>query len=160
MSKKLLKHRARLLKKFIKLRRDLRQLWYQLKVRLKLLQKWILQGLPKHSNNLFIERKVKQQLKMWHQSIKLRGQILEEISLIKEDLWLLGYLMTNKIKILIYVRLKNKKQVKMLNKMKIKDVADKTHKNKKVKMKLKTKIIRNRYKVIKIRIIKMTYLKI
>ena len=48
----------------------------------------------------------------------------------------------------------------MLNKMKIKDVADKTHKNKKVKMKMKTKIIRNRYKVIKINIIKMTYLKI
>jgi hypothetical protein len=67
--------------------------------------------------------------------------------------------MTNKIKILIYVRLRNKKQVKTLNKMKIKNVADKTHKNKKVKMKMKTKIIRNRYKVIKIRIIKMTYLK-
>jgi hypothetical protein len=67
--------------------------------------------------------------------------------------------MTNKIKILIYVRLRNKKQVKTLNKMKIKNVADKTHKNKSVKMKMITKIIRNKYKVIKIRIIKMTYLK-
>ena len=44
--------------------------------------------------------------------------------------------------------------------MKIKDVADKTHKNKKVKMKMKTKIIRNRFKLISIkRINKTTYLK-
>ena len=106
MSKKLLSKRPKSLKRFIKLRRNLRQLWYWPKAKLKLLQKLILLELLKHNNYLFIEKKEKLQRKMPHQSIKLRDQILVETRSTKEDLILLGVLMMNKIKILINVSLK------------------------------------------------------
>ena len=66
--------------------------------------------------------------------------------------------MVNKIKILINVSILKKKQPITLNKMKIKKDVDMHHKKKKEKM--KTKIIRNRFKLISIkRINKTTYLK-
>ena len=64
---------------------------------------------------------------------------------IKEDLILQGDVMTNKIKIKIIERLRREKQ---LITMKIKNLVDKDHKKKKEKM--KTKIIKNRLKVIRI----------
>lgn len=77
---------------------------------------------------------------------------------IKEDLILPGDLMVNQIKILITARLRKEKQLITVNKMIIKNVVDKHHKNKKEKM--KTKKIRNRLKAISIkRINKMTYRK-
>ena len=104
--KKLPSKRPKPHKRFIKLKKNLRQLLNLPKVRLKLLQKLILLKLLKHSNNLFIEKKEKLQRKMPHQSIKLRDQILVETRSTKEDLILLGVLMMNKIKILINVSLK------------------------------------------------------
>ena len=66
--------------------------------------------------------------------------------------------MVNKIKILVNVSILKKKQPITLNKMKIKKDVDMHHKKKKEKM--KTKIIRNRFKLISIkRINKTTYLK-
>lgn len=66
--------------------------------------------------------------------------------------------MVNKIKILVNVSILKKKQPITLNKMKIKKDVDMHHKKKKEKM--KTKIIRNRFKLINIkRINKTTYLK-
>jgi len=137
MSKKLLSKRPKSLKRFIKQRRNLRQLWNLPKARLKLLQKLIRLELLKHNNYLFIEKKVKLQRKMPHQSIKLRDQILVETKSTKEDLILLGVLMMNKIKIIINVSLKKENQLKTMNKMIIKNVVDKHHKNKKEMMKNK-----------------------
>lgn len=82
---------------------------------------------------------------MRHQSIKLRGQTLVARTSTKEDLILQGDVMTNKIKIKIIERLRGEKQ---LITMKIKNLVDKDHKKKKEKM--KTKIIKNRLKVIRI----------
>jgi len=145
LSKKLLSKRTKLLKKFIKLKRDLRQQWCKLKAKSKWLQKLILLELLKHSNSLFIEKKEKLQRKMRHQSIKLRGQTLVARTSTKEDLILQGDVMTNKIKIKIIERLRGEKQ---LITMKIKNLVDKDHKKKKEKM--KTKIVKNRLKVIRI----------
>jgi len=73
----------------------------------------------------------------------------------KEDLILQGDVMTNKIKIKIIERLRGEKQ---LITMKIKNLVDKDHKKKKEKM--KTKIIKNRLKVIRIhKINKVNYRK-
>jgi len=82
---------------------------------------------------------------MRHQSIKLRGQTLVARTSTKEDLILQGDVMTNKIKIKIIERLRGEKQ---LITMKIKNLVDKDHKKKKEKM--KTKIVKNRLKVIRI----------
>lgn len=82
---------------------------------------------------------------MRHQSIKLRGQTLVAITSTKEDLILQGDVMTNKIKIKIIERLRGEKQLITMN---IKNLVDKDHKKKKEKM--KTKIIKNRLKVIRI----------
>ena len=84
--------------------------------------------------------------------------MLVQTSKTKEGLTLLRHLMVNKIKILINVSILKKKQPITLNKMKIKKDVDMHHKKKKEKM--KTKIIRNRFKLISIkRINKTTYLK-
>ena len=95
---------------------------------------------------------------MRHQSIKLRGQTLVARTSPKEDLILQGDVMMNKIKIKIIVRPRKENQLITMKKMKIKKSVDKHHKKKKEKM--KTKIIKNRLKVIRIgKINKMNYQK-
>lgn len=130
LSKKLLSKKAKLLKKFIKLKRDLKQQWCKLKSKLKCLQKLILLELLKHSSNLFIERREKLQLKIWHQSIKSRGQTLLARTSPKGDRVLQEDVMMNKRKII-----ERRRKQKQLVTMKIKKDIDKHHKKKKERTK-------------------------
>jgi protein involved in sex pheromone biosynthesis len=80
---------------------------------------------------------------MRHQSIKLRGQTLVARTSTKEDLILQGDVMMNKMK-----SIERRRKEKQLVTMKIKKVEDKDLKKKKEKM--KTKIIKNRLRAIRI----------